>query len=317
VEHTDTLASRLLIDVRDSGPGIPVVDRERIFNPFEQAAAGARAGGTGLGLAISRQFARLLGGDVTVASEVGLGSCFHVEISLGKGELDRPHLEVPSRRVIGIKPTADPCRVLVVDDQPEARKLMSQMLAAVGFHIREANDGTEAVAGFAEWSPHAILMDMRMPKMGGAEATRQIRATATAQNPFILAVSASAFAENREQALAAGADDFLSKPFREADLLERLRVRLGVEYIFAEMPTSRTPGAMLVHNNGFTLAQLPSALRDELHTAAIHADYDRLMALADQLAGLDAESARVLRQTVERFDYQKLIDYVQGAQGHG
>ena len=317
VEHTDTLASRLLIDVRDSGPGIPVVDRERIFNPFEQAAAGARAGGTGLGLAISRQFARLLGGDVTVTSEVGLGSCFHVEISLGKGELDRPRLEVPSRRVIGIKPTADPYRVLVVDDQPEARKLMSQMLAAVGFHIREANDGTEAVAGFAEWSPHAILMDMRMPKMGGAEATRQIRATATAQNPFILAVSASAFAENREQALAAGADDFLSKPFREADLLERLRVRLGVEYIFAEMPTSRTPGAMLVHNNGFTLAQLPSALRDELHTAAIHADYDRLMALADQLAGLDAESARVLRQTVERFDYQKLIDYVQGVQGHG
>jgi hypothetical protein len=74
---------------------------------------------------------------------------------------------------------------------------------------------------------------------------------------------------------------------------------------------------MLVHNNGFTLAQLPSALRDELHTAAIHADYDRLMALADQLAGLDAESARVLRQTVERFDYQKLIDYVQGVQGHG
>jgi PAS domain S-box-containing protein len=319
VDPIDTLASRLLIDVEDSGPGIPLVDRERIFNPFEQAAAGARAGGTGLGLAISRQFARLLGGDITVSSEVGRGSCFHVEISLGRGEADRPQVELLARRVIGIKPTADPCRVLVVDDQPENRKLMSQMLEAVGFRIREANDGVEAVTGFAEWSPHAILMDMRMPKMGGAEAIRQIRATPARQPTFILAVSASAFAENRQQALAAGADDFLSKPFREADLLERLRVHLGVEYISVDLPTPSTQGATVVHNNlppGLTLGQVPSSLRDELRTAAIHADYDRLMALADQLAGLDAESARLLRQTVERFDYQKLIDYVQGAQGH-
>jgi len=121
------------------------------------------------------------------------------------------HVEVPSRRVVGIKPTADPYRVLVVDDQPENRKVMSRMLEAVGYRIREANDGAEAVASFAEWEPHAILMDMLMPKMGGAEAIRQIRATPAGQTPFILAVSASAFDENRQQALAAGADGFLSK----------------------------------------------------------------------------------------------------------
>jgi len=250
---------------------------------------------------------------------MGRGSCFHVEISLGKGESDRPHVEVPSRRVIGIKPTADPFRVLVVDDQPENRRVMSQMLESVGFSIREANDGAEAVASFAAWSPHAILMDMRMPKMGGAEAIRRIRATPAGQTPFILAVSASAFTENREHALTAGADDFLSKPFREADLLERLRVRLGVEYISVDVPTVRTPGALLIHNSataGPALARLPSSLRNELHTAAIHADYDRLMSLADQLTGIDPESARIVRQTVERFDYQMLIDYVQGGQGH-
>jgi len=319
VDPTDLLVSRLLIDVDDSGPGIPPADRERIFNPFEQAAAGARAGGTGLGLAISRQFARLLGGDVTVTSEVGRGSCFHVEISLGKGESDRLPVEGPSRRVIGIKPTAESLRVLVVDDQPENRKVMSQMLEAVGFHIREANDGAEAVSVFSSWSPNAILMDMRMPKMGGAEAIRLIRATPDGPGVFILAVSASAFAENRQHALAAGADDFLSKPFREADLLERLRVRLGVEYISVDAATMRTPGATLLNNgasSGFTLADLPASVRGELHTAAVHADYDRLMALADQIAGLDADLARVLRQTVERFDYQKLIDYAQGGQGH-
>ena len=317
VEPGETPASRLLVDVDDSGPGIPAADRERIFNPFEQAAAGIRSGGTGLGLAISRQFARLLGGDVTVQSEMGRGSCFHVEISLGEGGSDRLHVEAPSRRVIGIKPTAHPFRVLVVDDQPENRTVMSQMLEAVGYQIREANDGAEAVTSFVGWSPHAILMDMRMPKVGGAEAIRQIRATPAGQTPFILAVSASAFAENRQQALAAGADDFLSKPFREMDLLERLRVRLGVEYMFADVPAPQTPGAILALSPASpALAQIPSSLRDQIHTAAIHADYDRLMALADQLAGLDVGSARVLRQTIERFDYQRLIEYAQGGEGH-
>jgi CheY-like chemotaxis protein len=209
--------------------------------------------------------------------------------------------------------------VLVVDDQIENRKVMARMLEAVGFRIREANDGAEAVTRFAEWRPHAILMDMLMPKMGGAEAIRQIRATPAGQTPFILAVSASAFPENRQQALAAGADDFLSKPFREADLLELLRVPLGVEYISVDVPAPRTSGAMAIHNNGSaspTLAQVPSFLREQIHTAAVHADYDRLMALADELAALDADGARVLRQTVERFDYQKLIDHVQAGQGH-
>jgi PAS domain S-box-containing protein len=319
VEPADAVDSRLLIEVDDSGPGIPAGDRERIFNPFEQAAAGVRAGGTGLGLAISRQFARLLGGDVTVTSEVGRGSCFHVEISLSKGEADRLHVEGPSRRVVGIKPTADLPRILVVDDQPENRKLMSQMLEAVGFRIREASDGAEAVSSFAAWNPHAILMDMRMPKLGGAEAIRQIRATPAGSVPFILAVSASAFADNRQHALAAGADDFLSKPFREADLLERLRVRLGVEYISVDVASARTPGAMLLNNgasSGPTLSEIPCSMLEDLRIAAIHADYDRLMALADQMAGLDPESARVVRQIVERFDYQKLIDYAQGGQGH-
>jgi PAS domain S-box-containing protein len=320
VESSDTLPTRLLVDVDDSGPGIAASDRERIFNPFEQAAAGIRSGGTGLGLAISRQFARLLGGDVTVTSEEGRGSCFHVEISLGQAGAERMQVVISSRRVIGIKPTTDPHRVLVVDDQPENRKVMARMLEAVGFRIREANDGAEAVARFAEWRPHAILMDMLMPKMGGAEAIRQIRATAAGLTPFILAVSASAFPENRQQALAAGANDFLSKPFREADLLERLRVPLGVEYISVDVPAQPTPAATPVFGNGAAtpaLAQIPAPLREEIHTAAVHADYDRLMALADQLAALDADGARLLRQTVERFDYQKLIDQVQGGQGHG
>jgi len=98
-----------------------------------------------------------------------------------------------------------------------------------------------------------------------------------------------------------------------------LRVRLGVEYISVDVASARTPGAMLLNNgasSGPTLSQIPCSMLEDLRIAAIHADYDRLMALADQMAGLDPESARVVRQIVERFDYQKLIDYAQGGQGH-
>ena len=314
-ESHDGTGSRLLIDVEDSGPGIPTTDRERIFNPFEQAAAGTRAGGTGLGLAITRQFARLLGGDVSVASEVGRGSCFHVVVAFGPSDAAVHQVATPASRVIGIKPTGAAHRVLVVDDQPENRRLMSQILEAVGYQVREARDGVEGVAMFSEWKPHAVLMDMLMPKLGGAEAIRQIRVLPEGGTTFILAVSASAFAENREQARNAGADDFLSKPFHESDLLERLRARLGIEYISAAITPSRTPGPIPTRQPGLS-SRIPAELRDQLHTAALHADYDRLMSLANDVAAIDAEAARILRQVVERFDYQQLIDDGNGGEEH-
>jgi PAS domain S-box-containing protein len=317
-EPHDGAGSRLLIDVEDSGPGIATGDRERIFNPFEQAAAGTRAGGTGLGLAISRQFARLLGGDVTVSSETGRGSCFHVVVAFGNSESATHDVTSPASRVIGIKPSGTAHRILVVDDQPENRKLMSQILEAVGYQVMEAKDGAEAVTLFSNWKPHAVLMDMLMPKVGGAEAIRQIRVLPEGPRTFILAVSASAFAENREEARSAGADDFLSKPFHDSDLLERLRVRLGVEYISAPMASPRTPGPITRRNAAHRVlsAQIPDGLREQLHTAALHADYDRLMSLANELATIDADAARYLRQTVERFDYQQLIDDGQTGDDH-
>ena len=254
---------------------------------------------------------------MTVTSEMGRGSCFHVVVTFDNSESAPNRLESPASRIIGIKPTATAYRVLVVDDQPENCKLMSQILEAVGYLVREAKDGAEAVALFSDWKPHAVLMDMLMPGVGGAEAIRQIRGLPEGRNTFILAVSASAFAETREQARAAEADDFLSKPFHEADLLDRLRVRLGVEYISAEVSAPRTPGVLLNHKaSGLTSDRMPASLREQLHTAALHADYHRLMILADQIAGIDPDAARWLRQMVERFDYQRVIDDVQGGHSH-
>src|SRR6202042_1569206 len=104
----------------------------------------------------------------------------------------------------------------------------------VGFEIRLAVNGAEAVQAFEQWHPHLILMDFRMPVMDGREAIRRIRAMADGKEPKIIAVTASAMDENRQDLMAIGADDFISKPFRDVDLFEKIHRHAGVEYDYAE-----------------------------------------------------------------------------------
>jgi PAS domain S-box-containing protein len=293
------------IDVEDTGPGVPPSDAERIFNPFEQAQAGV--GGTGLGLAISRDFARLMGGDITLKSEVGKGSRFHLDLPVAVGTLGEPTPVALRPRVVGIRSGLGSFQVLVVDDQPENRLLLVELLSAVGFWTREAADGEAALALAAAWSPHAILMDVRMPGMDGLEAIRRLRADESLRHIPIIAVSASTFDEDRRLALAAGANDFLGKPFREHVLLEKLRASLGIEYVYVANGTEGSGEAPA----GRGRVPLPAELAAELRQAANRADYDRLIELLDGLAGTAPEAAAALRRLVERFDYPALLEQIE------
>src|SRR4029079_17812408 len=122
------------------------------------------------------------------------------------------------RQVLRLQPGQATCRVLIADDIEDNRQLLAQLLAPVGYEIRLATNGAEAVQEFEDWRPHLILMDFRMPVMDGHEAIRRIRAMAGGAAPRIIAVTASAMDENRQDLIAIGADDFISKPFREVDL---------------------------------------------------------------------------------------------------
>src|SRR5207237_3843132 len=117
-------------------------------------------------------------------------------------------------------------------------RLLGQLRAPVGFEIRLATNGAEAVQTFEEWRPHLILMDFRMPVMDGHEAIRRIRAMAGGKDPKIIAVTASAMGENRQELMEIGADDFISKPFRELDLFQKIHAHVGGEYDYAEHPTA-------------------------------------------------------------------------------
>src|SRR5436305_6329477 len=232
----------LRVEVEDTGADISPDDQEKLFRHFEQTKTGQQAGtGTGLGLAISREFVRLMGGDITVNSQVGKGSIFVVHLPLKEGEARAVPTKDNPRHVMGLRPGQATCRVLIADDVEDNRQLLAQLLAPIGFEIRLATDGAEAVREFERWRPHLILMDFRMPVMDGHEAIRRIRDMPGGEGTKIIAVTASAMDDNRQELMEVGADDFIGKPFREAELFQKIHAHVGVEYQYAEDPENAGP----------------------------------------------------------------------------
>ncbi len=303
---------RLRIEVEDTGVGIAPGDLGKVFEYFEQASASAASeGGTGLGLAISREFVRLMGGDITVKSEIKKGTLFCAEIDAQEivGEETQP--AAPARRLLGLRPGQPSFRILVVDDKEENRLFLCQMLQEAGFTTREGANGLEAVRLFEEWQPHLILMDVRMPVMDGYEAIRRIKGTDKGCDVPIIAVSASVLDDSREQARKTGADDFLGKPYKEEELFRKLADWLHAEYVYGDEEQVRSVGrkqAETIHVTGARLSQLPKEIREQMAKAAAGGYQDRLLMLIDQVAARDDQLARGLQNLANGFQYEELID---------
>ncbi len=307
-DREDALEPVLRVEIEDTGPGISTDDQEKLFRHFEQTKTGQQAGtGTGLGLAISREFVRLMGGDITLTSQVGKGSLFVICLPLKEGEAQAVQTSEKLRHVLKLQPGQDACRVLIADDIEDNRQLLAQLLAPVGFEIRLAANGAEAVHEFELWHPHLILMDFRMPVMDGREAIRRIRAMASGKATRIIAVTASAMDENRQDLLAIGADDFISKPFREADLFQKIHAHAGVEYIYAEPPAAEAVGEGKALTSA-SLAGWPRELIQPMREAVLTADLDQLLVSIQASEARDPTVARGLRCLAEGFQYEKLLD---------
>ncbi len=305
-EGTQNLA--LQVEVEDSGPGIDQQDLARIFVPFQQAEVGVRAGGTGLGLAISRQFVEAMGGQLTVTSQVGKGSIFRFTVLVEEAPPEPDKKTLETRRVLGLAPGDVGLKVLVVDDQPDNRTVLRELLIPLGFDIREATNGSEALQEFARWEPKAVLMDMRMPVMDGYEATRQLRATEAGRTVLVVAVTASAFEYQEARVMAAGVDAYVRKPFRPEELFAALGEGLGLEYEYGEAgPTDREPVGGPTPVGAAPLVALPRALVRALRVAVEEGDGARLEELIIQARVLDSGTADKLAFAADEFDYTKLL----------
>jgi signal transduction histidine kinase/DNA-binding NarL/FixJ family response regulator len=238
-------ATRLRFEVADSGIGMSTHQRVRLFQPFEQVAdPQRREGGTGLGLAISQQLVRLMGGSIEVVSEPGKGSMFWFELPVQVAD-SRPAIRHAPHAIVGYK--GERKRLLIVDDVPQNRAMLVDLLHAMGFAVAAASNGLECMVMLDSFKPDLILMDVMMPVMDGNETTRRIRRMPQWSRVPIIAVTASASREDEARCLEAGADDFLAKPVDHEALLHAIGKQLSLHWISGK-PASDTAaeGAELV-----------------------------------------------------------------------
>jgi len=318
VEQASNGPCWLSAQVDDSGVGISVEEQSVLFRPFAQSESGRNLqNGTGLGLAISQEFARLMGGSITVSSEVGKGSTFRFAIPVQLRDIAPVLNPSEGPRVTGLQPGADAPRVLIVDDDQLNRGWLKEMLILVGFTVREAENGREAVLAWEQWRPHAILMDVRMPVIGGLEATRMIRSHPEGSDTVIIALTASAMDGHRRLAMESGVSDFLSKPVRENELLTLLQVHLGLAYQYSQTePASSGPsrGNPLPAPNPMTFQEVPAELLAELLQAVRKGEKDSLDALIHVVEKQNGRLAWALRELADKYEYDALTQLLEDAQ---
>jgi two-component system sensor histidine kinase/response regulator len=303
----------LIFAVVDTGIGIDPIEVQKIFNPFVQANNSRKLQeGTGLGLPISKQFATLLGGELTVSSTLGQGSIFSLQMPLVLAEGETFNLATD--KILKLSPQPAPLRILIAEDQPNNRLLLVQLLESIGFVTKEAIDGQEALELWSSWQPDLILMDLRMPVIDGYIATRTIRQRESQLSyPHppckIIAITANAFRQDREQILAQGCDDFVAKPFQEHDLLQKIGQLLQVDYLY-EKSAIAEPELIL---NAKILKIMPRDWLLSLQQFSREADSDRLEELLSNLP-LEQESIRCsLMKKVNNFDFEEIWKLTQEA----
>ncbi|EDX75778.1 PAS fold family [Coleofasciculus chthonoplastes PCC 7420] len=314
--NTLPIPQKLRFEIEDTGLGIASEEIESLFEAFVQTEAGRKSlEGTGLGLPISQQFVRLMGGEIHVSSRLNQGSIFTFDIDVNRVEGIELETQSATPRVVGLVPGQPNYRILVVDDRLESRLLLVKLLTTVGFSVREAVNGQDAIAIWTSWEPHLIWMDMRMPVMDGYEATKHIKGHLKGQATVVLALTASAFEEERSLVLSAGCDDFVRKPFREDVIFNKIAHYLGVQYVY-EQPTASTAleDENLASNQPLTaqaLTIMPKEWIHELYQAADSIDNERIFQLIEQIPPTHTAIAQAITDMVNNFRCDQIIDLIE------
>ncbi|AFY83703.1 GAF domain-containing hybrid sensor histidine kinase/response regulator [Oscillatoria acuminata] len=312
-------------EVEDTGPGLSSEDIKGLFQAFQQTRVGRQSQeGTGLGLRISQKFVQLMGGLITVTSTVGEGSRFKFEIPVGLVQGSQMENTCDLNGAIRLAPGQPSYRILVVEDNPINRLLLVTLLKDIGVEVQEAENGEVAIAAWQQWHPHLIFMDMHMPKMDGYEATQRIKQWKTRTHPSsdlppippIIAITASAFSENREECLQVGCDSFVSKPFRREEILDTLSQYLGAKYSYQEM--KNTPTRPSSHDKepdcqleADALNFMPADWVQQFYNAVAQGSDTLALELLSFIPSEYSELIETLTNLLENYQFDRLMELAQ------
>lgn len=298
---------RIRFEIIDTGIGISPEYLAIIFRPFEQVNAQTSEKGTGLGLTISYELVALMGGTLQVESTLGAGSRFWFDIPLPAAQCELPHVSSAERQIIGIVGPAP--KVLIVDDHPDNRAILSRMLQSLGIITAEACDGIDGMLQLDTFHPDAIILDLIMPRLNGLDMIRRIRGSTACDHIVLIVSSASAYPADRLQSLDAGAQAFIPKPIDRTVLIETLRHHLPwVAWRYAES------SAALSARDGYTLP--PDETMAALIELARIGDIDAIQHAIDALVRSTPQTtpfARRVRYYLETFQIGQLHEFLKRA----
>jgi signal transduction histidine kinase/DNA-binding NarL/FixJ family response regulator len=309
---TDNGQRTIRFEVEDTGIGIAPTEVEKIFQAFEQAGdTGQRTSGTGLGLAISQQLVELMDSHIQVCSTLGAGSTFWFEVAFPIVDANLSNRAAAKQEIAGyLGPRR---RVLVVDDRPENRLVLLDLLEPLGFEICLAENGQDGVALAEQLRPDLIFMDLIMPVMMGFEAVAAIRQLPELATIPIVAVSASVLEMDREQCRRVGCDDILSKPVEADNVFAVLRQYLNLEWVYAGPAARATEMRDRLDEAEGELIPPPREELERLYELARFGDMDGLQAHATYVEGLSPRYrsfAQRLRRLAEQFDDRQIQELV-------
>jgi len=297
----------LQFNVKDSGRGMTAEGLERIFTPFTQLEALNDQEGTGLGLTITQQFIELMKGKISVESTPDNGTVFYVSIPAEKADGESFHDSVHEdfSHVDKLADGQKDFQILIVEDHADNRNLLRVLLEQSGFSVAEAVDGQQAVMAYQKIQTDLIFMDWRMPVMGGEEATKKIRVLDTGKQVKIVALTASAFNEERSKILACGIDDYISKPFLSEEIFDCLHRLLACEYSYKheEQDDDKVQSRKVSRQQ---IQALSTKLLQQLKESVSALDVEMTNELIVEISKTDELLASGLKYYLEQLDFATL-----------
>jgi len=310
---TKNNSSLITFEVEDSGRGMSKEELDNVFDPFIQVRSSKGVSeGTGLGLAITHRFLELMDANINVDSKIGRGTLFSFNLNVKVIESTDIELNRVHKKVIGIKNKTSKIKILIVEDQKENLLLLHNLLSSVGFDVYEAVNGKIGLEKFIEIKPDFIWMDMRMPVMDGYEASQKIRELD--KNVVIVALTASAFSDQRPAIIKAGCNNLVHKPYRHDEIFTTMQKYLDIEYIYQERSEMEIKKPLLLNID--LLNKIPKKFIQTLKDALISLDPVSIIEQIDLIQKAVPEIGDTMLALAQNYEYDILLKFLENGDSH-